>query len=109
MKPERRISLRHLSEMLGINQSQTRKYVLKLGYSAPRARTPESRGKLTYVFTEEQAQQILETRRQQGFIMGDTRGTPVSSQDVGVFYVVQLVPELNPNRLKFRYPDIASS
>ncbi len=103
MKSEESISLRQLAQILGINQSQARKYVLKLGYSPPRARTPHSRGKLTYVFTQEEAQRILESRREQGFVMGDTRGTPVSSEDVGVFYIIQLVPELDPNRLKFGF------
>ena len=94
MKHQEAISLRQLAEMLGINQSQARKYVLKLGYSPPRARTPDSRGKLTYVFKKEEAEQIVAARRQQGFIMGDTRGTPMSTEDVGVFYIIQLVPEL---------------
>jgi len=97
------VSLRRLAEMLGINPSQARKYVLKLGYSPARARTPDSRGKLTYVFTQEEAEQIIENRRQQGFIMGETRATPLLSEDVGVFYIIQLVPELNPNRLKFGF------
>jgi hypothetical protein len=97
------ISLRQLADMLGINQSQARKYVLKLGYSPPKARTPDSRGKLTYVFTEDEAEQIVTTRRQEGFIMGDTRGTPVSRDDVGMFYIIQLVPDLNQNRLKFGF------
>jgi hypothetical protein len=103
MKREDSISLRQLALMLGINASQARKYVLSLGYSPLKARTPDSRGKLTYVFAKEEAERIVATRRQQGFIMGDTRGTPVSSDDVGVFYIIQLVPELNPNRIKFGF------
>ena len=103
MKREELVSLRGLAEMLGINQSQTRKYVLKLGYTPPQARTPDSRGKLTYVFTKEEAEDIIATRRRQGFMMGDTRGTPVVSEDVGVFYIIQIVPELDPNRLKFGF------
>ena len=103
MKHEEFISLRQLAEMLGINQSQTRKYVLKLGYAPPKARTPDSRGKLTYVFTKEEAEDIIATRRQQGFTMGETRGTLVVSEDVGVFYIIQIVPDLAPNRLKFGF------
>jgi len=103
MKREEFVSLRRLAEMLGINQSQTRKYVLKLGYSPPQARTPDSRGKLTYVFTKEACEAIITTRRQQGFMMGDTRGTPVVSEDVGVFYIIQIIPELDPNRLKLGF------
>ncbi len=97
------VSLRQLSEMLGINQSQARKYVLGLGFNPPQARTPDSRGKLTYAFTEEEAEQIVSARRQAGFIMGDTRGTPSVRDDIGVFYIIQIVPELAPNRLKFGF------
>lgn len=103
MKKEDSISLRRLAEMLGVNPSQARKYVLKLGYSPPQSRTADSRGKLTYVFTIEQARQIVETRRQQGFTMGETRGIPVPSEQAGEFYVVQLVPELDPRRVKFGF------
>jgi hypothetical protein len=101
--PEEYLSLRKLSEMLGINNSQTRKYVLKLGYNPPQARTPDSRGKLTYVFTGEEAESIIKARREQGFVTAETRGIPTVTQDVGVFYLVQIIPELNPNRLKLGF------
>lgn len=103
MKHKEFISLRQLAEMLGINQSQARKYVLKLGYSPPKVRTPDSRGKLTYVFEQEEAERIVTARRQQGFIIGDMRGMPITTEDVGVFYIIQLLLELNPKRLKFGF------
>jgi hypothetical protein len=101
--PEDYISLRKLGEMLGINSSQTRKYILKLGYNPPQARTPDSRGKLTYVFTREEAESIIKTRSEQGFITAETRGVPLVTQDFGMFYLIQIIPEFNPNRLKFGF------
>ena len=101
--PEDYLSLRKLSEMLGINSSQMRKYVLKLGYNPPRARTPDSRGKLTYVFTSGEAENIIKARREQGFVTAETRGVPTVTQDVGVFYLIQIIPELSPNRLKLGF------
>ncbi len=101
--PEDYLSLRKLSEILGINSSQARKYVLKLGYKPQRARTPDSRGKLTYVFTSEEAESIIKARREQGFVTAETRGVPSVTQDVGVFYLIQIIPELNPCRLKLGF------
>ena len=107
--PEDYLSLRKLSEMLGINSSQMRKYVLKLGYNPPRARTPDSRGKLTYVFTSGEAENIIKARREQGFVTAETRGVPTVTQDVGVFYLIQIIPELSPNRLKLGFAECTAA
>ena len=93
------VSIKELSERLGMDRSHARRYVLKSGFHPYKRRTRDSQNQLTLCLTEEEAQAILAKRGTEGF-----RGTtvPVVS-DVGVFYVIQLVPELDPCRIKLGF------
>jgi hypothetical protein len=53
------------------------------------------------VLTLEEANYVREKRRQEGF----ERSVGEPLQDAGVFYVVQIAPELDPTRVKLGYAD----
>lgn len=95
------VSLKSLSEKLGLDRSNTRKYVLRLGVTPHKRRTPDSRGQLTLAVSEDEAQLIIRTRQDQGFL-GSSK--PVQNE-VGHFYVIQLVPDLDPKRLKLGFAE----
>jgi hypothetical protein len=98
------VSLKSLAVELGLDRSNMRKYVLKAGVTPHKRRTPDSAGQLTLAVTSDEADSIRTRRREQGFLGG---ARPVPSE-VGVFYVVQLVPELDSRRVKFGYADDAA-
>jgi hypothetical protein len=55
--------------------------------------------------TAEEADRIRSARREQGYAIGNGE----AALDVGVFYVVQLVPELDPKRVKLRFAEDGSA
>jgi len=89
-------SIKELAKRLGMDRSHARRYVLKLGYSFHKRRTPDSGGQLTLCVTAAEADEVVSQRADQGF----TASNVVAVSDIGVFYVIQLVPELDPKRLK---------
>ena len=93
------ISIKHLAEKLGMDRSHARRYVLKLGFTPQKRRTPDSSNQLTLTLTAEEAEAILKHRTSQGFT---EQGNVVESEP-GMFYVIQLVPELDPKRIKLGF------
>ena len=99
MKDEGFVSLKQLAERFGLDRSNTRKYVLKLGIKPHKRRTHDSGGQLTLAVTPEEAQRVIGERETQGF----TSSAKVVESETGVFYVIQLVPELDPKRIKLGF------
>lgn len=99
MKQEGYRSIKHLAEELGMDRSHARRYVLKLGFKPQKRRTPDSGSQLTLTVTDEEAEAILKHRREQGF----TAEGRVVEPEAGVFYVIQVVPELDPKRIKLGF------
>jgi len=99
MEQDKYISLKELSKRLNIDRSHAGKYLKKLGVKTQRRRTPDSRNQLCLTVTEKQADKIIEARRNEGFLNSNKSVNTES----GFFYVIQLVPELDPNRLKLGF------
>lgn len=92
------VSIKELAETMGMDRSHARRYILALGYSPHKRRTPDSHNQLTLALPRSEAEAVLAKRREQGFIGG---GSVVS--DRGFFYVIQLVPEIAPQRIKLGF------
>ena len=99
MQDDAYLSLKELTRLLGMDRSHARRYVLKLGVTFHRRRTADSANQLTLAVTRDEAGGILAQRRDQGFLGSG----PVLLADVGVFYVIQVVPELDPRRVKLGF------
>lgn len=101
---DRRISLRQLAKRMRVNSSQARKYILfRLKMNPPQSRTPDSRGKRTYVFTQDEAERIVMQREAE---FPDPDGTSSASSvdtESGFFYLVHLCPDLSGNRVKLGF------
>jgi len=93
------VSVKEIAEKLGMDRSAARKYILKLGIKPQKRRTADSGNQLSLTVTDEQARMILKLREDQGFTAS---GKPVESEN-GCFYVIQLVPELDPRRIKLGF------
>lgn len=99
------VPIKQLATEMGMDRSHARRYVLNLRISPAKRRTPESGGQLTLTVSGEEAAFIRRTREEQGFL---SAATPVASE-TGFFYVIQLVPELDPHRAKLRFADNAQT
>jgi hypothetical protein len=100
---ENYVLLKDLARELGLDKSNTRKYVLKAGFSFLKVRTPEGRGQLTLALAVEDAETIRELRQSQGYVIGKHPGKIITDNGDGFFYIIQLVPELEANRVKLGF------
>lgn len=98
---EKYVSLKHLAKEMGMDRSHARRYVLRLGIKPHKRRTPDSQNQLTLAVDQNEADLIRQKRREEGFI-GDSK--PVA-KDVGEFYIIRLVPELDDRRVKMGFAD----
>lgn len=103
------ISLPELAERLGIDRSAIRKYIdrhhAKLGISIVRRATADSHGQLANCLSAIDAETLLshyEERKERPVSRLAQSGT---SHGRGYFYIIQLVPEAVPNRVKLGYTD----
>jgi len=101
MASEEFVSIKDLAKRLNMDRSHARRYVMKLGYEFHQRRTPDSANQRTLCVTGSQAEEILARRNDEGFIAS----TVVVVSEIGVFYVIQLVPELDPRRVKFGFAE----
>lgn len=99
------VPLRLLARELRVDRSHFRRYVVRLGITPQRRHTPDSGNKLVVTVTAGEADRIRAARREQGYDLPDGE----VDETVGIFYVVQLVPELDPNRVKLGFADDATN
>ncbi len=95
------VSLKTLSAELGMDRSHARRYVLTLGIKPQKRRTPESGGQLTLTVSVSEAEFIKSRRNEQGFL----DSTKPVQNEAGFFYIIQLIPELRPKRIKLGFAD----
>ena len=90
------VTLKELGEELSMDRSNLRKYILGLGIESSMVRTLESRGQLTLAVTSDQADVVRQQREEEGFL-SDILILP---KEWGSFYLIQVVPELDSQRIK---------
>jgi hypothetical protein len=94
------VPLRLLARELRVDRSHFRRYVLRLGITPKKRHTLDSGNKLVVTVTPQEADRIRAARREQGYLVSGA-----ADQAIGTFYVVQLVPELDPNRVKLGFAE----
>ena len=102
------VTLKYLAAELGIDRSNLRKIVRRMGIDLLSVRTAESRNQLTHALTIEDADRVRETRKASGFEVSNSREVLADSGD-GVFYAVVLDPEMRPNRIKVGFTNSLES
>lgn len=95
------VSIKELAKRLGMDRSHARRFILRLGFSFHKRRMADSGSQLTLCVTSTEADAIVSRRAERGFFAS----TAVVIADVGVFYVIQLVPDLDPKRLKLGFAE----
>jgi len=95
------VSIKQLADELGMDRSHARRFVIGEGFAFQKMRTADSRNQLTLCLSREEANQIKTRRRERGYSLN----SPAENQDMGYFYVIQLIPELSPSRLKLGHAE----
>jgi hypothetical protein len=101
--PDVMVSFKELAARLSMDRSHANKYAkkaaAKLRIQIRQWRDPTANNQVVLAVTEQDAERIVEYRRNQGFLGSEK----VPATDTGLFYVVQLVPELDPGRIKLGF------
>ena len=100
------VTLKELAKELGMDRSHMRKYVLANGFTPVSIRTEDSAHQATLALTPEDAESVRSMRVRNGF--SATFRAPLENGN-GVFYVIQVVPDLDPLRVKLGWTHDISS
>jgi hypothetical protein len=106
MPDSERITLKELAKRLGLTRSHARKYVQKVGrihgFAGRKVHTRDSgAGPAPLTFSKEEAEIIL--RERQHTFGTDSKPAQEVQGDTGYFYIIQLVPDLDPKRIKLGF------
>lgn len=97
------MTLKEVAEKTGLDRSNSRKWLIKNGFSFIQVRDEESK-QLVNALIIEDAERAIELRARQGFSAQNGQASPVVLNDnSGFFYVVQLMPDIAPNRIKIGF------
>jgi hypothetical protein len=102
------VSYKDLARRLGIDPTTVRRLVERfsseLGISVQKGRGNTSNAKWTHYLSREDADRLVAFYESRGG-QRDESASEDALQTFGFFYVIQLVPEALPNRLKIGYTD----
>ena len=99
-------TLSQIATELGMDRSNARKYILKKGFTFVQVRDPISKQK-ALALDGDTLERLLSLRTQEGFSKGVT--VALVSGEVGSFYLIQLIPELNKKRVKLGFSNDMST
>ncbi len=98
------ITLAAIAEELGMDRSRLRRYAIKNNFVPFMVRTPESQWQKTLALSPEDAEALIQTRTNEGYIFGENgTGTTMVIADKGVFYMLLLIPEFSQTRIKIGF------
>jgi len=93
------VTIKQLAFDLGMDRSHARRFVAKSGVKAIKRRDPGSNNQLVLTVTEAEAARVIDARHALGY----NQSKPTQDPDQGWFYVIQLVPDLDPRRIKMGF------
>lgn len=97
------VTFRELADQIGVGIDTVRRTVRRLDLTVRKEKTPTSKGATVHCLSIDDANQLISHF--------ENRDKPDSNADVsalgrfGYFYIIQLVPEAMPNRVKIGYTD----
>jgi hypothetical protein len=98
------VFLAEIAPRLGMDRSNARRYVIELGYAWRKVRA--ANGQLSNALPLEDADAIVERRQLDGFTAKGLREAP---EAWGQFYVIRLIPDLAPQRIKLGFASSVST
>ena len=102
-------SIKQVAQELGIDPTTVRRLIEKvgpqLGIEVRKGRAATSNAKWSHFLTRDDADKLITYYRAKEAVTPDRPPTGEPVSEYGVFYIIQLVPEALPNRIKVGYTD----
>ena len=105
---EEYVLLSTLAQEWGIDRSNVRKYVKRHGYDFMRVRGDDRTHQAVLALKVEDAELVREARQREGYSAQNGDGSRPVENGVGVLYLVQIMPDADPTRIKLGYASDAS-
>ena len=106
---EQYVLMKDLAREIGLNRSTARKYILKSKIPMVRVRIPSAKAQgPSLALTQENADAVRQLRKQQGY-GSEPSPIPSAYSQGGYFYIIQLIPELSPGRVKLGFASDVSA
>jgi hypothetical protein len=103
------VTLREMTENLGLDRSNGRKWLLeaskRLGLAPVKVRTSSGRGQMALAWSADDAKRLIDHRITQGYAVGGGTAGVSDNNGQGTFYMLRIVPELCPRRIKAGFAD----
>jgi hypothetical protein len=99
----RNVSLKEIAEILGLERTTCRSWLLKNGFKPiGRGVVSSSRGSYVSLYSPQQLQAILQLGKESGFNISADKFTQVPIS-FGYLYAIQLEPKSSPNRIRLGF------
>jgi len=99
----RNVSLKEIAEILGLERTTCRSWLLKNGFKPiGRGVVSSSRGSYVSLYSPQQLQAILQLGKESGFNVSPDKFTQVPIS-FGYLYAIQLEPKSSPNRIRLGF------
>jgi len=104
------VTLKEISERIGLDRSNARKWLNGQGFDFVQVRDQESR-QLVNALTIEDAERAVTLRLERGFDCqrSAVAAVLVANESSGYFYVMRLMPDVAPNRIKLGFASTLQS
>lgn len=98
------VTLKEISDRIGLDRSNTRKWLKAQGFDFVQVRDLDSR-QLVNALTIEDAERAVTLRLERGFDCQRSAAATVlvANEGVGYFYAMRLMPDVAPNRIKLGF------
>lgn len=95
------VLIREMVKELGMDKANLTRYARKKGIEFDRIRSVDSGGQQTLCLPRPVYDRLLTIRKEEGFF----KATVIKTPDIGIgwFYIIQLLPNDLPHRIKFGY------
>ena len=97
------MTFREIAEIIGVSIDTIRRYVKKFDLKYSQEKTSSSKGALTKCLSIDDANLLIAKFEKRD--MKDSNTNESALDRFGYFYIIQVIPELLPNRVKIGYTD----
>ena len=97
------MTFREVADRIGVGVDTVRRTVRRLGLTMRKEKTPASKGSTVHCLSVDDANQLLNYFENRD--KTDANSDSSALDRLGYFYIIQLIPEALPNRVKVGYTD----
>jgi len=97
------VTIAALSREWGVDKTTVRRYILRHGFDLLRVRSVDQSHQMSFALSASDADLLREMRSREGYTLNGTAGSLSEENALGVLYIVQVIPDVDPLRIKIGF------